>query len=390
MIKISKVILNEIKTFDANNGYNFTFSYSGMENISENILRIYKNSDTKIPIITQTQSSFKINSLSPETAKIYGLINGEKYAATISVCNENGIEISNSVSDKVIFYCFATPTLSIKQPPELINASSFNAELIYQYDTSGSYTDRLNEYKVMVYPYADDVNQLYLYETKRAYALDLNNLTAFITDLEGGKSYYLKAVGTTKYGVSIESELVRINITDNKQYLRTAFNAKVQNDTASVYLTSNLINIDGKSEGNISFENGKLIIDENSKVYFDTHISVKDTALRADADYKNNSFLFSGKFSHFPIDSDILILKHKDSIITLRAVSNKIHYITGKTIRDTLGYITLTAVDSIGKNKFMSENLELNFADNNDICMAELLVIIERINGGYNLKVKII
>lgn len=389
---MSKVILHQVKTFDAKNGYNFIFSYSGAENINGNILRIYKFSNPETPIIIQKQLNTKMNILSPSTAELYKLINGEKYIATVTVCDENNDEINLTVSDKVIFYCFASPTLSIKPVPEIINASSFIVELQYDYDKTGSYADKLNEYKVLVYSSQNDKNQIELYETKRAYATDLNNLLAYITDLEGGKSYYLKAVGTTIHEVSVESKLIQINIADNTQYLRTAFNAKVDNDTASVYLTSNLINIDGESDGNVDFKNGKIIIEENSTVYFNKNISVYNTTINSNAEYKNNSFMLSVKFADFPIDSDILVLKNSvtTSTITLSAASCKTHYLSGETIRNTNGYLKLTAIDKTGETTIISDPIELNFVNNNDICKVELLVIIQRIHGGYTLKVKIV
>ena len=391
---MSKVTLYEIKTFDVNNGYNFTFDYRGAENVDGNILRIYKSYDTKTPIITQKQNSIKLNSLLKSTANIYGLTNGEKYSATISM-TDGDTELKETCSIPIMFYCFDTPSLSFKNTEmfkQPLNSSSFITELKYDYNKTGSYIDKLNEYKVLVYPYADNINQLELYETKRAYVNDIENITAYITDLEGGKSYYLKAVGTTVHGVSVESALLKVDIADNTQYLKSAFNAKVQNETASIYLTSHLLNIDGKSTGTIYFENGKVIINENSTVYFDKDVSVYNTSVVSYAKYQNNSFLLSIKFSNFPIDSDILILKDKDNkgIITLSTVSNKIHSINGDTIRDTKGYLKLKAIDRISENTIITENMDLNFANNNDICMVEMLVIIERINGGYNLKAKII
>ena len=391
---MSKVTLYEIKTFDVNNGYNFTFDYRGAENVDGNILRIYKSYDTKTPIITQKQNSIKLNSLLKSTANIYGLTNGEKYSATIYM-TDGDTELKETCSIPVMFYCFDTPSLSFKNTEmfkQPLNSSSFITELKYDYNKTGSYIDKLNEYKVLVYPYADNINQLKLYETKRAYVNDIENITAYITDLEGGKSYYLKAVGTTVHGVSVESALLKVDIADNTQYLKSAFNAKVQNETASIYLTSHLLNIDGKSTGTIYFENGKVIINENSTVYFDKDVSVYNTSVVSYAKYQNNSFLLSIKFSNFPIDSDILILKDKDNkgIITLSTVSNKIHSINGDTIRDTKGYLKLKAIDRISENTIITENMDLNFANNNDICMVEMLVIIERINGGYNLKAKII
>ena len=398
---MSKAVLHTIYTFDINNGYNFTFSYQGADSVDGNILRIYKFSDPKTPIITQKQNSTKLNILSKSTAETYKMTNGEKYFATVTMTNGNN-ELANTCSDKVIFYCFTTPTLSFKNTEifeQPIKNSSFIVELKYDYDTSGSYHDELNEYKVVVYPYEDDVNQLQIYETKRAYATDLNNLTAYITDLDTniteGKSYYLKAVGTTKHGVSLESSLLKVDIENTKQYIKTAFNAEVRNNEASIYLSSNLINIDGEKVGDVSFDNGQVIIGESGNVYFKKDISVESVESSVIGQNKGNNFMLSIKFSNFPIDSDILVLKNKkgDSIITLSSVSNKIHSFE-EVIRDPnpngVGILQLTAVDNIGKNIIKSNSLNLNYINNENICKVKLLVIIERIKGAYNLKVKII
>lgn len=398
---MSKVTLYEIKTFDINNGYTFTFDYSGTENADGNILRIYKITEPETPMITQKQFSKKSNSLSKATADLYKMTNGEIYLATITMCNGSE-ELKLTCSDKQRFFCFTTPALSFKNSDifsQPIKSSSFIVELDFAYDTTGSYHDELNEYKVVVYPYEDDLNQLQIYETKRAYATDLNNLTAYITDLdtniEKGKSYYLKAVGITKHGVSIESSLLKVDILNTTQYVKTAFNANVQDDDASVYLSSNLINIEGESYGDVSFENGKVIIGENGAVFFKKDISVESVEHSLFDKNKGNNFMLSVRFSNFPIDSDILILKNKkgDSTITLSSVSNKIHSFVG-TIRDPdpqgIGILKLTAKDNISENVIRSRGLNLNYVNDENICKVELLVIIERIQGAYNLKVKII
>ena len=397
---MSKVTLHEIKTFDVNNGYTFTFDYSGAEHTDGNILRIYKLTEQENPIITQKQFSEKSNSLSKTTADMYKMTNGNIYLATITMCDGDK-EITGSCSDKQRFFCFTTPTLSFKNAEmfsQPIKSSSFIVELDFTYDKTGSYQDELNEYKVAVYPYADDVNQFQIYETKRAYAADLNNLTAYITDLETniekGKTYYLKAIGTTKHGVSVESELLRVDVLNTTQYVKTAFNANVQDDMSAVCLSSNLINIEGESDGDVYFENGKVIIGENGKVYFKKDISVESVEHSVFNKKKGGNFMLSVRFSNFPIDSDILILKNKNEsgIITLSSVSNKIHSFYG-TERDPapsgLGILKLTAADNIGKNVIRSEAMSLNYMADN-ICGVELLVIIERIKGAYNLKAKII
>ena len=393
-------MLREIKTFDINNSYTFTFDYNGVEHADGNILRIYKLTEPENPIITQKQFSKKSNSLLKTTSDMYKMTNGNIYLATITMCDGDK-EIINTCSEKQRFFCFTTPALSFKNAEmfsQPVKSSSFVVELDFAYDKTGCYQDELNEYKVMVYPYADDINQLEIYETKRAYATDLNNLTAYITDLETniekGKTYYLKAVGITKHGVNVESELLRVDISNTTQYVKTAFNANVQDDMSAVCLSSNLINIEGESEGNVYFENGKVIISENGKVYFKKDISVESVEHSVFDKKKGNNFMLSVRFSNFPIDSDILILKNKNdnSVITLSSASNKIHSFSG-TERDPdpdgIGILKLTAVDNIGKNVIRSEIMSLNYMED-DICRVELLVIIERVKGAYDLKVKII
>ena len=307
--KLSKATLYEIKTFDINNGYTFTFDYISTESINGNILRIYKNTDTSEPIITQKQLSKKSNTLSKSTMDTHNMKNGEIYWATITMCTESG-ELKDTCSDKQRFFCFSTPALSFKKETanmfsSPIKNSSFIVELEFIYDTTGTYQDELNEYNVVVYSYEDTINQLQVYETKRAYATDLNNLTAYITDLEEGKSYYLKAMGNTKHGVNIESEMLRVDILDSAQYIKTALNANVRDDTASVYLSSNLINIDGESEGDISFEDGKVIIGENSNVFFKKDISIESVEHSVFKESMCRDFMLSVQFSNFPIDSEI-------------------------------------------------------------------------------------
>ncbi len=399
--KLSKATLYEIKTFDINNGYTFMFDYIGTENIDGNILRIYKITEPESPIIVQKQFSKKSNTLTKATANLYKMTNGEIYFADITMC-EGNTELTNTRSDKKRFFCFTTPILSFKNTETFsqpIKNSSFIVELNFEYDKTGTYQDELNEYKVIVYPYKDDVNQLQIYETKRAYARDLNNLTAYITDLdsniEKGKSYYLKAIGITKHGVNIESELLRVDILNTSQYVKTAFNADVKDDIAAIYLSSNLINIEGESEGNISFENGKILVGEDGVIYFRKDISVESVEHSVFDKLRGNNFMLSIKFSDFPIDSDILILKDKkeNSIITLSSVSNKIHSFFSDTERDPnpngIGILKLTASDKVGENIIRSDPLNLNYITD-DICRVELLVIIERIKGAYNLKVKIL
>lgn len=399
MILTSKVILNTIYPFDINNGYNFTFSYQGAEEVDGNVLRIYEVGNAKTPIITQFQDGTKLNSLSSVTTKSYKMQNGEKYFATISMANNHN-ELVNTCSDPVYFYCFTTPTLSFKNTEifeQPIKSSSFIVELDYQYDKTGTYQDELNEYKVVVYPYADDVNQLSIYETKRAWATDLNNLTAYITDLDvkqnESKSYYLKALGITKFGVSIESPLLKIDIQNDKQYIKTAFNAILQNQSASIYLSSNLIHIEGTAYGEISFENGKVIIPKGSSVKFQKDVDLQSVEKSVFEVGKGNNFMLSLKFSNFPINSDILILNDATSKnrISLSTQSNKIYSLDNSDyIEDGTGFLILTAKNNDFSNVLRTNSLELNYRNAQKLCNVELLVIIKRTNGVFDMQTKII
>lgn len=123
---MAKPAISKIIPFDATAGYVFSFSYIGNQPYKNRI--VIRNALTNEVIKDETISEMRFRH--PISGNI--LTNGTSYTIQISVFDENNNE--SSLSDKILFTCYSTPTFNfsgLNNGTNYVKSSSYNATVNY-------------------------------------------------------------------------------------------------------------------------------------------------------------------------------------------------------------------------------------------------------------------
>ena len=258
---MAKPVLKSIKAFDATNDYTFTFSWAGSQSYGSHI-KIYNNVTLEL-VAENTEVSFKLEN----TVSVNTLVNGLVYLAEIASIDSVGTE--SAYSDKVVFYCYSTPTFSFTNiiDGQIIAGSNANCDITYTQTES----ELLDSFKVSLY----DLSQTQLSTSGLIYETDSPTYT--ISGLSDNTQYYIKAEGTTVHGMSLDTGYILISV----NYVTPTTYATVQLENirlqGSVQLTSNIVSINGVSNPEIPvyIDNAKIdLTSDGSYVLYDEGFNV--------------------------------------------------------------------------------------------------------------------
>ena len=251
-------ILYAINNFDAAKGTTVKFYYTG-EQVFANKLTIKKN-DTLEVVYEQKVSSMRLNhEISAETSSTK-LINGTTYVASITVFDKNGIE--SPASNTVLFTCYTTPVFHFTNIREgdILTDASYPVKLVY----SQKENIPLSQYIVNLYDYGH--NQIWssgaIYNDKE--------LSVVISGLTDNSNYYIRATGNTVTDVPLDTGLIgfSVNIVNPNTFL--VLSLENVPDESSVKVSSNIVIVVGRSEGDISYvDNAAVDLTHGGKVIFD-------------------------------------------------------------------------------------------------------------------------
>lgn len=315
-----KPILHIVNAFDPRQPYTFTFSYVGNKVVKNTlIIRKLSDNDSVSPAYSNTIES----NLLQHTIPASQLQHGQQYRAKIRI--EDSVGIISTYSDEVTFVCFNTPTLSFNniQQNTIIKQSSYIFELKYNYTTSASdvVSDTLMEYQVYAYSNQNCTNELLKSNVQYTNGI-IDNLSAYLQNLEKNNTYYIKAYGTTKYGMSVESEVISVSIEYDVPYIYSVLNAQILTNDASVLLTSNIVLNEGTTnDPNVSYitdlgdeytddtgtENGWVVIDKDNQGY----TVVYENNYEVQKDY-----ILQLRCQDIPLSTNFLTLKCLDGTTT--------------------------------------------------------------------------
>lgn len=385
---MSRPILNSIDTFNPLDGQIITFSYVGNKVVENTIIiRKLKDSDKVEPVYSNTQYTNLLQHKIPANV----LKHGECYRAKIRI--KDSANVYSSYSEEIIFYCFETPNifftnLSTDNGTEFrIETSSYITQLAYNYKSSGTYSDILSEYQVVVYHNSDCTREAFKSDVLYTNG-NLTDLAAFVSDLENNKEYYFKAYGKTQYGMNIESNIVPVFIQYEKPYIYTVLNAQIIKDEASVLLTSNIISIMGKTDD----DNLTYVKDDGTDYTNDDEKNGENGWVVLDKDNTGKTIIFDENI----YVSDKYILQLRCRNIPLNTVFLTLHSLQGKTIGVKL---KRSIVDT---NKCYAEFLAETDTENldyvtysdlisgdvsNDILTQEVVIWIRKKYNAYEFKV---
>ena len=287
-------ILYAINNFDAAKGTTVKFYYTG-EQVFANKLTIKKN-DTLEVVYEQKVSSMRLNHEISAEASSTKLINGTTYVASITVFDKNGIE--SPASNTVLFTCYTTPVFHFTNIREgdILTDASYPVKLVY----SQKENIPLSQYIVNLYDYGH--NQIWssgaIYNDKE--------LSVVISGLTDNSNYYIRATGNTVTDVPLDTGLIgfSVNIVNPNTFL--VLSLENVPDESSVKVSSNIVIVVGRSEGDISYiDNAAVDLTHGGKVIFDDGFNLK------------NDFTINGIWKNLKDFSQILELTNGRDVITV-------------------------------------------------------------------------
>ena len=250
-------ILQQINAFDATKGTTINYSVvGGTDIIRSSRIKIYNATTNELKLdylyTGVQQSAGQYITVLPAAQTSTSLSNETQYYASIETyTNINGTEGASGYSTAKIFWCLPEPTLTLTQPPSVINTTSYNtvAEFNTNITSDIGTTNKIQQYKFDLY------EQGVLVQTSGAIigsGTQQGDTTVYLlnynfTGLNDGSTYYIVVSVTSTEGMTITTEpsssfLVEINT--------PSFNAAtVSNDACDGYITitSKITNIEGES-----------------------------------------------------------------------------------------------------------------------------------------------
>ncbi len=182
-------ILNDIKTFDANNENIFIFNTVGGNQVVGNNLVIERVSDNVV-VYNSIQETFNFRHTLPSSA----LVNGVNYRAKIRTK-----DISNnwsSFSNSLLFWCYSKPSLYITTINYDDQNRVYNQTVIFETIYSQSENELLQSYRYLLY----DENKNLLSSFPEHYSDGNDMLTQEIAGLENGRLYYIEVITLSPNG----------------------------------------------------------------------------------------------------------------------------------------------------------------------------------------------
>ena len=271
-----KPVIKPITPFDANLGTTIKATYSGNMPYYNRV--IVQDAVTLTVVYDRTiGTSDYSHFLDPSytgtavaTGDVgYALINGRRYTATIQFFGRT-LSDPYMVSDKASFLTRTTPHFFFDGVTDgmVIDTASIGLDLVY----AQAETEMLVSYQFMIY----DNNQKLLQATDIKY--DLTDMTYTFKGLDNLTSYYVRALGMTKNGISLDTGFWEIRT----QYQNPAVYARmfVSNDatTSENEYWTNFILIEADEDSGYYYEDGWIYLDKGQNVRYSKGFRIEDNA----------------------------------------------------------------------------------------------------------------
>ncbi len=256
---MAKPIIQKIQPFDATKDYEITLSWTGNRAHANRII-IYDN-DTNNVIFDDIVSSYALK----HTIPAYTLQNNKKY--TIQAQTYDTENIPSALSNKVLFYTFATPDFYFEDLSEnsVISNSSFTATVHY-------YSDDWEDISKYIF---------YLYDASKKQLIKSNEMTDdydisyTYKGLDNNTVYYVRCVGVTVNGMELDTGYQEITVKYENPNTYARIYATPLPSQGCIQVATNLIII--QYNGTDSFEYIDGMIDLRDKtLYYDEGFLIED------------------------------------------------------------------------------------------------------------------
>ena len=260
--------IEAIQPFDPNYETIVNFYYDDNQPYKNRI--VITDNETNIIVYDNTEDSMRLYTIIPANI----LTAGKQYLAQVQVFDIDG-NYSN-LSDPVLFYCFTTPLLSFIgiNDNDVYRNASIKLTLNYTQNES----EEIKDYQFALYT----EDKIVVSSSGSIYSSTLSPYTFY--GLKNNTKYYLRAYGETVHGMQMDTGYIGINIQYNIIPSNMAFQLTNQYRNGYIQIETNIISIGYKLENdNYRFEDGYLILDDNSLTYNEGFEIIDDFSLFIEA-----------------------------------------------------------------------------------------------------------
>lgn len=247
---LSTPTINKIDVFDATKEFEFEFSYSGTQAV-KNRLVIRKNDDYSI-VYDKTEERLKLTHTLPANT----LTNNTTYVVQVQVFDVDGN--ASTLSEAQNFSCHSTPSLVFTDitDGEMITTANLKSEITFTQNEG----DSIKELEFLLY----DNNKANIYSSNMYYD-DFSNHVYY--GLENLTNYYIRAIGSTVYGFTIDTGYIGIVV--KYKTIVTNMSANIVPKNGQFFIDANIVAIDyDVKNNNYKIVNGEAIISSDNVVTY--------------------------------------------------------------------------------------------------------------------------
>lgn len=260
---MARPILNKIQPFDANKDYEISISWTGNRAYANRI--IIRDNDSNSVLFDDTVSTFALKHKIPA----YTLTNGKSWIIEAQVYDEENI--ASALSEKVLFYTFATPDFYFENIPEgskITNASFAASVHYYSQDW-----ENISSYNFYLY----DATKKELFESN-VYNDD-TNISYTYRGLDNNTVYYFRCVGVTVHGMELDTGYVEVNVYyENPNTYARIYTTALPNQ-GCIQVASNLIIIQYNGTDEFEYQDGMIDLRDKTLYYDDGFLIENDFTL---------------------------------------------------------------------------------------------------------------
>lgn len=351
-------ILYAIDNFDVSKGTTVKFYYTG-EQVFASKLTIKDNETLKTVYQEKVVSMQLYHPVSAAFAS-EKMVNGKTYVATLTVFDKNDNE--SPVSNSVLFTCYSTPVFKFSN----VNDGDIISDASYPFKLSYSQKENiiLSQYIVTLYDYGH--NQVW---SSGAVYNDAS-LSVTISGLTDNANYYVRATGNTAANIEVDTGYIgfSVNIVDPNTFLVLTLENVA--DESSVKVTTNVVIVEGHSEGDISYiDNAAVDMRNGGKVIFNDGFSLR-----------KNTFTIGGIWRNIKDYSTFLEISN--GVDSIKLTWNEGNFGDGEVY-----YAELTANTKINSSFTLTYVIQSNHITlaSVDSCIQ---IAIQKIDGLFNLNIK--
>lgn len=260
---LAKPFIRHINPFDAALPREVTFSWSGSRACANRI--IISDNETNAIVFDNTVSTYALRHTIPPNT----LTNGKKYVIQAQIFDEENIP--SALSDKVLFFTFATPEFCFEDITDdtVIANSSFTAAIHYYS------ADWENISKCVFYLYDAAKKQL----LKSSEQTDDQDIRYTFKGLDNDTVYYIRCEGVTVNGMELDTGFIKILVKFSNPNNYARIYADPLPSQGCVRVASNLIIIQYNGTEAFDYQGGMIDLRDKTLYYDEGFIIEGDFTL---------------------------------------------------------------------------------------------------------------